>query len=601
MGKTRSTTNTRPRPEVGEQLVACLTNKQLAKLLSVVFSQDEPSRFLDGLRRADADMAETVSRILEPPDEDEREVEKPRKASGQKLVEIWDGLWSRWNDIAFEVGDEDGRYVEQGAHWEEPCFDGYALTRDLDEVAAEMLDLIDDVLDVVDEPDLFFGALHELASNIESYPEWMGAADPCGLEQNTTQCVLRWTWRAAQKTETPAQAMLEGLRKLEDEIEMVELGSEETVAFFTKLPEPACRDIYECLSAGRYEEKLSRVHSPWHRINHFYEERFDSGKYLKTCRAHLSENWRYGKPLIDDAIARGDYDSADSLLAQTFTSYLRHQAEEPWRPEASLVLVKRHYDYPPQEDEIRELLDAWTDVAEKLGDAKRHAALRFQSVTYRSPEDWPAVVSQLRECRARGDRGILSSLFAEWRDEMVSRSIRGGDARRPASDTWIHWLVDALADAPGGAKRFREQLADWLDGLADGRRFDTEWRMLARLTKDLPEADALREQYPAFCEVVLPEDIDEPELTKSRQWALSEMGIEDRLPVVEAIWQTFLHRLVPDPADARGSAYGEQAGWMRALFEIDRDGYDRLLAEWHLAHGRRRNLWRDMRARELPL
>ena len=63
-------------------------------------------------------------------------------------------------------------------------------------------------------------------------------------------------------------------------------------------------------------------YSMWHKINHLYEERFDPRRHLETGRAHLDRNWRYGKPLVEDAMARGDYREADSGLERTFAAYL---------------------------------------------------------------------------------------------------------------------------------------------------------------------------------------------------------------------------------------------------------------------------------------
>jgi hypothetical protein len=62
-----------------------------------------------------------------------------------------------------------------------------------------------------------------------------------------------------------------------------------------------------------------------------------------------------------------------------------------------------------------------------------------------------------------------------------------------------------------------------------------------------------------------------------------------------------LHRIVPDPAVAYGSRYETHAAWTKALHEMNAENCKRLLAQWRETHKRRRNLWRDLASRGLPL
>ena len=66
-----------------------------------------------------------------------------------------------------------------------------------------------------------------------------------------------------------------------------------------------------------------------------------------------------------------------------------------------------------------------------------------------------------------------------------------------------------------------------------------------------------------------------------------------------SIWEKHLHTLVPSP-EGTGSYYREQALWMKALSEVNRAAYDKLLANWRVVYRRRRNLWAEMKALNLP-
>ena len=65
------------------------------------------------------------------------------------------------------------------------------------------------------------------------------------------------------------------------------------------------------------------------------------------------------------------------------------------------------------------------------------------------------------------------------------------------------------------------------------------------------------------------------------------------------IWEKHLQTLVPSPGSS-GSYYREQALWMKALSEVNRAAYDKLLAQWRVVYGRRRNLWAEMKGLQLP-
>ena len=221
-------------------------------------------------------------------------------------MEYWSSLWRHWHEIVAEVGDEEGKYAVQDHHWEEPYFDGSFLASDLEPIARDMLGLIDDVYKSVEDPELFIEALEDIEESIASFPEWMGVenGESCELEKNATLCVLKWLWSGLQHEPQPGITLLEKVFEIEESCELIYLNQNACVEFFVKLPADACREIYTYLQDEAHAIDLGNIYSIWHQINHDYESRFDSAKYLETCRRHLSLNWRYGRPLVDDALKR---------------------------------------------------------------------------------------------------------------------------------------------------------------------------------------------------------------------------------------------------------------------------------------------------------
>ena len=587
---------------VGEILVGCLTKDQIAHLLNVVLSGKDVAEYADELKEVDSDMAETVEKIVALSSDKTRKCPVRHLASNKRILEHWDSLWSRWDSIVLEVGDEDGKYAIQDVDWEPPYFDGYTLAEDLDEIARDMLPHMDEIYDMVKKPALFYDAIKEIDSNIRSYPEWFGGDDGCPLGKHFTQCVLKWLWLGVQNDIHPGTVFLTRVCSLEEEFDNVSLDDDESISFFAKLPDMVCQEVYEQFMSNKYRQRVEETHSTLHKINHIYEQRFDSSKYLKTCRKYLSENWQYGKALIDDAIAQGDHQKSDSIFQKTFLSYLRRDEKNVWYPETSLLLTERKYYHENDEEEVAELLKLWGEVSEKMGNTVRSAASRVQSVMYRTPEDWDMVIREYRKLCTLEARKVIDPLFCQWKNEMAERSIHTRMDSKIYSDTWIHWLIESELHLTDKKEWFLKKLQVWLDHLNnDGKMFKQQWILLAQLTKDLSGSDNLRKQYPTFYDVVLPSDEGSSKLRKVRCDRLNKMGTGTCISREMDIWEKHLYRIVPDPANSHKSRYYVHAEWLKALYELSHSEYEKLLSRWRQTHKQRRNLWLDLKKYQLPI
>ena len=77
-------------------------------------------------------------------------------------------------------------------------------------------------------------------------------------------------------------------------------------------------------------------------------------------------------------------------------------------------------------------------------------------------------------------------------------------------------------------------------------------------------------------------------------------GVELSVDVVTAC-KTHAKAIVPDPRTARSSHYDACAEWMAAIFELDPAAYEQIRAAWSVTHKARRNLWRALAAKRLPV
>ena len=93
-----------------------LTKDQLASLL------DRLAILTSEIVHLDPDLAATLSQILNQPDSKTAGPAAKRITSLRRLHENWNELWEQWHKIVAEVGDEEGKYAIQDAHWETPYF-----------------------------------------------------------------------------------------------------------------------------------------------------------------------------------------------------------------------------------------------------------------------------------------------------------------------------------------------------------------------------------------------------------------------------------------------------------------------------------------------
>ena len=584
---------------VGTVLISSLTEQQLALFLNIVCDNYDFSQLTDILHRADEDMAQTVLQILNHATAEQSPPASGLRVSNEKTIQYWNSLWDRWHDKAEELGDEEGKYVFQENRWETPYFDGSLLASDLDEIGIEMLDIIEEVYESIGDPDLYIDALDYISDCISSYPEWMGAeyGDGCPLNENVTLCFLRWLWLFVLEEPEPEKMLVIKVANMDNRPKNITLDNHTVISFFAELDDDVATSIHEYFNSSECKVDLSNTYSCWYQINHLYEKRFDKGAYMATCKKHLSDNWRYGRILIDKALQQNKYKEADSLLTQTFASYLHLEKDETWNPEESLLPdIANYYPNDGRREEIFGLLQTWAEVAQHLKDPPRTAAIAMQSVTSKTPDDWDAVIGTYKEFTSTEMKAVTSKLFRQWQNTVMKKSLQHNMARQfSESSTWVHQLINASLNSTTAKDTFGGQFNTWITTLIKQKElFLREWPLLALLTSDLPESCGIKEKYPALHKRTSLVQGDDA-IAHSRRKALEKVFTKTILSTVLKVWHNHLSLLLPDPANANKSNYMEHAGIMATLYEVNKTQYNKLLSQWRIKHKRRKNLWRDMR------
>jgi hypothetical protein len=588
----------------GNKLLSALTQEQIGSLLDAVGSRTLLEKIEENRKNSDPDMIKTVKAALQPDKKTKAAKRKnSRVASGKRLVEDWRVLWEQWDDIIGEVGDEEGKYSVQDHHWEEPYFDGSAVALDLEKVASEMLKQIDSVYDLIDDPDLFTAAIDDIDDAIESYPEWMGAdsGDGCELEDQTTQCVLKWLWLSCKDEKNPGALLLKKLEEIEGRNDSVSLDRETTIHFVTHLPEPICREIHGELQNGRFGEAQEKAYSQWNAIAHEFEGRYDKNLYLKRCGRDLEKNWHNGAPLIRKAIQEKDWESAESWLVKTFAAYRHWHATSTWYPEKGLLIAAHQvWEDRAETAQAASLLELWSKVSGNLGNPERGIASRFQAAVLRGPEQLEKIVNEFKELRNEAPQKSLDMLFKQWQDEMALRSLPMYDDNDRFLDTWIHWAIVARTENDG-ADRFRTKCDVWLDSILQSKsEFRKQWKLLACLTDDLADSPERRKRFPGLFKTAIERFGGKSPLDKSRSLMVNSLCPSGTIEIVMEVWKKQFAHIIPDPAGSSND-YLKPVAWVKALKELNPDDYSRVIKRWRTVHHRRRNLWKAMLDAGLPV
>ena len=486
---------------LGAKLRAALTDQQIQTLLHVAAETGQLRAIEDRLQEADPDLADTVRRILDNPDPQASAV-----PSSQKTVQVWASLWKSWEKHIADVADEEGPYANHKEHWHPPYLDHGALEKDLEEDANRLLEWIEQAFPLIEEPNLFLDSLQELNENMRSLPEWFQPVDDdFVLGPSATSCVLRWTWLGLANQSQPGHRLTDAVRKLEQPGKHTELTRDAACQFFSNLPEDVCCEIHDYLRDPSFREMLADRRSLWHRIQHGYESRFDPAAHLRTCEEHLHQDWRYGEPLIDDALARPDDVAAEEFIELTLSSLLRWSGDAPWRPETMLLPESRYYRPPEESEAMLRLLNTWESTAARCGKRGRVASLRLQGTILRSPEDWAEVLGAFREYETDPtNRAVAERLFIEWRQRVASACASQEGRNEQATDSWVHCLIDAQRNPLSDQDSFLKHLDVWLERCRKHASFFQEnWRSLALLTLHLPRHNDFKAKCATFHSDVL--------------------------------------------------------------------------------------------------
>lgn len=325
-------------------------------------------------------------------------------------------------------------------------------------------------------------------------------------------------------------------------------------------------------------------------------------RYLDNLRPTIPQQWQNGLPVIEDLLAKQDYEAGLEVVQETVASMLKwDQVRDGWTPETRLLypLVQRYAYDTVRLQEHQTLIEHYRQLSQGLGREELVNVLSLQLDVFEHCFNWPAMFKALAETPL--SEQIRQALFASWREYIIQQTkpstwSLGWNRPTPRESWWLHWLIDSIVDDEKGPAWFQPQLAEWLTHLSGQEQaLGEDYVFLRLLTNDLSEVGGEEKaRYPQFFKVVIEPDLPTTPDRTSRREYLKQYAADDLMDKLMSYWTANLKNFVPKPENAHKSNYTAHARWMVAFQELAPADYESLRQKWEVDHHRRRNLWKAM-------
>ncbi|MBF0226799.1 MAG: hypothetical protein HQK76_15210 [Desulfobacterales bacterium] len=582
--------------KIGTQLITSLTTKELSELIDAIFSflnSDQIEKILSDIQE---DISSVISELLHPEKKSEKKEVQP--LSSGKFNEEWQALWKKWRDIVQGLGDEDGKYVYQENNWDSPYFNSDQFAEDLDNVAEEILPMLEKVWEMHMEEDiLFHEALSEIEDGINSYPEWMGPAEDvdCFVGSIVTSCILEWTWLISNKN---SDKFLSQLITLEEDLQFLRLDQRAYENFFANLTDDEKKCIYQYLkdheNAPAWKELLIDAHSKWHKIYYDYTKTFSPETYFRISYNLLDQNWTYGVDLIHNQLKKNNLKEAEALYQKTLISFAgKNQDKEVWDPGKKLLILSGYRVGKSSDERIVNLLGEWQNICKEIGLESKSKILIFQQAVYQTRYDWDKIFSLIQNIK----NPEISPLIEQWKMYNISESISYMGRYIDESElisSWINWLIDAAMDETKGKAYFVEKTRTWFKGLSRENKLSIIDQLLVNIfTNDIGHISEFKLRYPNLLQLISAYRDNNPVSNSRSKW-LKEMGGLSFIPDITDLWIIRILDVMPDPRSVQDGQYHSHALWVAALKELDPDKFQEVIKKWQIDYKRRKNLWAEI-------
>ena len=590
--------------EILKRLSAGLSQEEIQRVLAGALNsldQAGVDRLLQGVGR---ETGAALRRILDV--DNPKQPPLPGKA---KVKEEWERTWEDWDARIAEACDSEGNYVIHEHHWEEPYFDPLSVTHDLEPIAARMRKLLARVFEENIDPEFSFAEtvrdnVKDIDSSLPDYMDPFGN-EGFGLGPEATSGLIDWEWRVARRKKMSAFQFVNQLCDLEASSKGLCLDEKVVARFVRGLNAESKQVVLQGIQANReqtpWRQVLSSAHSGWFQVYKDLCRSQDRPAYLENCRVRISQDWTLALPVVKDLERRKEHAEVLRLCAAALRSFLYLRTEDKWDIRHEFLVARIGYRLDRLSDgRFMKLLEIWERAARIQKEEEVATAIRLQGELLKGWRSWDSAIAAFRRVPQPAFAGLRERLFHQWRELVAERSAGHFYYQgygNPKNPHWVHVLADAAWE--GDPTSFCASLRQWLKSTEESsymlRRSE---RPLARLCLDMDSASWLSPVSPTLQRLLTYGWSDDQALRASRRKYLERLGVSSLIPELLEFWKRNVQHLVPDPGSG-GPDYKNCAEWTKALWEINRSACEDMLRQWAAIHHRRRNLWRDLRAKGL--
>ena len=597
-------TNVVFRKDLEKLLPEALTTDEIVRALAAALFTLKQGDRVRLIERLAPETGATLNKVLE-------NARSGRKARGgctgnAKVLQDWDGAWSDWSERISAAGMENGPYLYQDHHWEEPYFDPSSLAGDLEPIARRIRKLVPRVIKggLAPDFDMAEAFVDDIEDIVSSLPEWI-LFEEFEFGPEATHCLLDWARLAACRDGKDPYELLLAIRAAEHGCSELVLDAEVLISFVDQMKESEQQRILEGIARDRgrpeWNHVLGMTCSPWFRVFQDLSRRWKRETYIESCHQNISRDWTLALPVIRELARKKDYEGAVAIAEEAGRSLLHPREGESWDPRESLLVREVSlWDHGGQKGDVTRLLREWLKAAEALEQQGLASALRVQITIYRQATDWDAAVAELKKIRSLRLVNLRDRLYSEWRGWLAEESIEV-EFREGNGDpiTWVQGLIDAVWEGGNASRSFRRFIEEWLtEAERSLGALERAKQAAALLTLDLGPEGKLRRTHPHLHRVLSEHKEARRVMQASRHTWLRRLEASALLPKLMAFWKRNAAKLIPDPANCRAH-YGHAVDWLAAVKELDRKEFAQILADWRVEHRRRRNLWKEVSSRGL--
>lgn len=577
-----------------EKFMQAITREQLTEFIDGVFDHLQPEQLKILFSTLNPELNAVFSAMTTEPKAEEAEHDAVQIQSNSKISEKWYSLAGDIETIIEEVGDEEGNYASQEHHWEQPCFDEYSLSSDLDEVFTKMLPLLKHCFDnELESKDYFRTIIADINDAIGGYPEWFGAEyNEFCFDKAGSECLLYWNWLNRESITQFIDVTLADFKQQP-------LTSKFTPTCFINEPLATLKELYHALSNKLSAEILNAPKSFWHPIYHLTQGVADRKSFLKSSAALMGDNWQYGITVYEELMQNGEFKQAEHYCARTVAECFRQNAYgEDFNTNFATTIYPIHSQLAAEADQLDKVFADWNSLCHSLQLDDKLWAIAVQQQFYRNPNDWSQILQLFTELHSTP---FFTAYLADLK-YYVSHKIISDYSDK--TSTWIASIVDFALD--NQADVCMKQLIDWLYNLRLTTNGNYLYQQLFYLSKYSFDLDAMP-NYPVLtrslqqnirsyygCSYNNSEDNLKP-WVKFIQFYIQQLDLATLQQQLLQVWQREICKIVPDLTVTDGR-YEEHAKWLALAMELNPKPATNILNKWRNIHRLKRNLWTSLAA-----